>query len=304
MIASPTRLSSNSLESSDNFTRNSAVIGSRASANDAVRAVGAAFEQPNAIAQTLQVDRVGAVVDILPSGWPLARPGWVGETPKRVASAIAAQLALGRPIVRPEGNRSAVYLAAKRLLDVVGALVLLAMLGPIMLATYVALLFTTRGRPIFRQERLGHCGRRFTLYKFRTMHVDAHRHQDEVLNEQDGPIFKNRRDPRITRLGQFLRSTSIDEMPQLFNVLSGQMSLVGPRPPLAKEVAQYEPWQRGRLAVKPGLTCLWQVSGRSEIGFEDWVRMDLWYVQHQNLLTDLTLLLKTPWTVLSRRGAY
>ena len=104
-----------------------------------------------------------------------------------------------------------------------------------------------------------------------------------MANEKDGPIFKNRRDPRITRIGRLLRSTSIDEMPQLFNVLAGSMSLVGPRPPVAKEVEKYEPWQRRRLAVKPGLTCLWQVSGRSEVGFEDWVRMDLWYVKNQSL---------------------
>ena len=101
--------------------------------------------------------------------------------------------------------------------------------------------------------------------------------QVEVKNEKDGPIFKNRRDPRITRIGRILRNTSIDEMPQLFNVLAGHMALVGPRPPVEKEVRKYEPWQFGRLAVMPGLTCLWQVSGRSEIGFEEWVRMDLWY---------------------------
>ncbi|NQT15714.1 MAG: sugar transferase, partial [Planctomycetes bacterium] len=239
-----------------------------------------------------------------PSGWPLAHPERGREASKRVASAIAAQFAAGRPIVGPAGNRSALYLGAKRLLDIVGALALLTVLGPIMLATHVVLLFTTRGRPVFRQERLGDCGRPFTLYKFRTMCLDAVGRQHEVANEHDGPIFKNRRDPRVTRLGRFLRSTSIDEMPQLFNVLLGQMSLVGPRPPLAKEVARYEPWQRGRLTVKPGLTCLWQVSGRSEIGFEEWVRMDLWYVKHQNLLVDLKLLVKTPWSVLNGRGAY
>jgi lipopolysaccharide/colanic/teichoic acid biosynthesis glycosyltransferase len=112
------------------------------------------------------------------------------------------------------------------------------------------------------------------MWKFRTMRLDADKVQHLVQNEKDGPIFKNRRDPRITRIGRFLRSTSIDETPQLISVLLGDMSLVGPRPPIAKEVAVYQPWQRQRLAVKPGLTCLWQVSGRSEIGFEQWVRMD------------------------------
>jgi lipopolysaccharide/colanic/teichoic acid biosynthesis glycosyltransferase len=134
--------------------------------------------------------------------------------------------------------------------------------------------------------------------------LDADRLQHAVANEKDGPIFKNRRDPRITRIGRLLRSTSIDEMPQLFNVLSGSMSLVGPRPPVAEEVAQYKPWQRRRLAVKPGLTCLWQISGRSEIQFEHWVRMDLWYLENQSFSTDLKLLVRTPASVISRRGAY
>jgi lipopolysaccharide/colanic/teichoic acid biosynthesis glycosyltransferase len=128
--------------------------------------------------------------------------------------------------------------------------------------------------------------------------------QDQVDNQQEGPIFKNMADPRITRVGRFLRCTSIDETPQLLNVLMGRMSLVGPRPPLALEVAEYEPWQLRRLSVKPGLTCLWQVAGRSEIGFERWMQMDIWYVKHQNLLTDMWLLYRTPRSVLSRRGAY
>jgi lipopolysaccharide/colanic/teichoic acid biosynthesis glycosyltransferase len=219
-------------------------------------------------------------------------------------SLAQARLSAGEAIVAPEGNRSAWYLGAKRLLDVVGALSLLLALAPLLLAVYLILWVTTRGRPIFRQVRLGHCGRPFNMVKFRTMRLDAEKRWHEVANEKEGPIFKNRRDPRITRLGRILRSTSIDEMPQLFNVLMGHMSLVGPRPPLASEVARYEPWQRRRLSVKPGLTCLWQVSGRCEIGFEQWVRMDLWYARNQGLLTDLKLLAKTPWTVLSRRGAY
>jgi lipopolysaccharide/colanic/teichoic acid biosynthesis glycosyltransferase len=142
------------------------------------------------------------------------------------------------------------------------------------------------------------------MLKFRTMLPDADRRQHTVVNEKGGPIFKNRHDPRVTRLGRLLRRTSLDELPQLLNVLLGDMSLVGPRPPLAKEVARYKAWQRRRLAVQPGLTCLWQVSGRSEIGFEDWVRMDLWYVRNQGFLVDLKLLLKTPGSVLSARGAY
>jgi lipopolysaccharide/colanic/teichoic acid biosynthesis glycosyltransferase len=210
-----------------------------------------------------------------------------------------------RPLVEPEGNRAPFYLAAKRTLDIAGGLALLIFLSPVLLATLAVLLVTTRGRPFFVQERIGYLGRRFPMIKFRTMRLDADKLQHIVANEHSsGPIFKNRADPRITRIGRILRKTSIDELPQLVNVLLGHMSLVGPRPPVAKEVARYEPWQRRRLAVKPGLTCLWQISGRSEIGFADWVRMDLWYLKHQSLWTDVKLLLATPWAVLTCRGAY
>ncbi|MBI1901988.1 MAG: sugar transferase [Planctomycetia bacterium] len=217
---------------------------------------------------------------------------------------ITARLAAGRPVVRPLGNRSLGYRVAKRSLDVAGALVLLAILSPLLAVVFIVLLVTTRGRPLFVQDRVGHCGRMFRMFKFRTMVEGADKLQHLVPNEQTGPVFKNRVDPRVTRLGRFLRSSTIDELPQLFNVLLGDMSLVGPRPPVAKEVVKYEPWQLERLSVKPGLTCLWQVSGRCEIGFEDWVRMDLWYVKHQSLGTDLVLLAKTPGSVLSRKGAY
>jgi len=220
------------------------------------------------------------------------------------AAFLAAQLQGGLPLVAPKGNQRTVYQSLKRLADAVGALLLLVALSPLMVVTFLVLLVTTRGRPIFVQERIGYCGRKFRMFKFRTMRLDADRLQHLVVNEQSGPIFKNRRDPRITTLGRFLRSTTIDELPQLFNVLLGDMALVGPRPPVAKEVIQYEPWQLERLTVKPGLTCLWQVSGRCEIGFADWVRMDIWYARNQCLRTDLHLLLKTPSSVLSRRGAY
>jgi lipopolysaccharide/colanic/teichoic acid biosynthesis glycosyltransferase len=232
------------------------------------------------------------------------RPARTGKPADEPVSWLESLLAAGREVVAPEGNRSAWYSGVKRGLDVAGALFLLVLFWPILLTTYLVLWFTTRGKPVFCQERLGHCGRPFAMYKFRTMHLDALERQHEVRNDQDGPIFKNRHDPRVTRIGRFLRATSIDEMPQLVNVLLGQMSLVGPRPPLAKEVARYTPEQLRRLAVKPGLTCLWQVSGRSQIGFDQWVSMDLWYIRNQGLLTDLSLLIRTPWSVLSRRGAY
>lgn len=209
-----------------------------------------------------------------------------------------------QPPIRPAGNLRAKYQYLKRATDIVGATLLLVLFAPIMLVTFLVLLVTTKGRPIFSQTRVGLCGRTFPMYKFRSMRLDADRVQHLVSNEKDGPIFKNRRDPRITRVGRFIRSTSIDEMPQLFNVLLGHMSLVGPRPPVPQEVAKYELWQLRRLAVKPGLTCLWQVSGRCEIGFEDWVRMDIWYLQNQNVATDLELLARTPVSVISGRGAY
>ncbi len=207
-------------------------------------------------------------------------------------------------LVAPEGNLSASYQFAKRAFDIVGAVALLVMLSPILLTVLVVLAITTRGKPMFSQERVGLCGQRFRMWKFRTMRLDADKFQHLVQNEKDGPIFKCRRDPRITKFGRILRKTSIDELPQLVNVLLGEMSLVGPRPPVPKEVAQYKPWQKRRLSVKPGLTCKWQVSGRSDVGFEDWVRMDLWYVKHQNLRTDLELLIRTPLKVILCEGAY
>ena len=202
------------------------------------------------------------------------------------------------------GNLTWQYQLSKRLIDVLGGMVLLVSFGPLMLVSLVVLTITTRGRPIFSQRRVGRNGREFTLYKFRTMYLNAEQRRDLVANEKSGPVFKNRLDPRITPLGRLLRQTSIDEMPQLINVLRGEMSLVGPRPPLPKEVALYQAWQRQRLLVKPGLTCLWQVSGRSEIEFDDWVRMDIWYIRNQSVATDLQLLLRTPLSVLSCRGAY
>ncbi|MCG8586459.1 MAG: sugar transferase [Pirellulales bacterium] len=228
----------------------------------------------------------------------------VARTNTDDTSLTLKRFAANQPIVNAAGNLSPTYCGLKRAMDIAGAICGILLLSPIMLTTYVVLTITTRGKVVFAQERIGYRGRRFMMYKFRTMRLDAEKVQTEVKNEKDGPIFKNRRDPRITRIGAILRRLSIDEMPQLFNVLAGHMALVGPRPPVAKEVVKYQPWQRQRLAVRPGLTCLWQVSGRSDVGFEDWVRMDIWYIDNQSLWTDLQLLVKTPLAVLSCRGAY
>jgi len=226
---------------------------------------------------------------------PLCRP---------LPSLAEARLAAGQAFVEPAGNLSLGYQQTKRMLDVLGALMLLILLGPAMAVVFLVLLITTRGKPLYFQRRVGYLGRPFTIVKFRTMRPDADKLKHRVANEQDGPVFKNRRDPRVTRLGRILRKTSLDETPQLFLVLTGQMSLVGPRPLVVPEVARFEPWQRRRLAVKPGLTCLWQVRGRSELSFQQWMRMDVWYVKNQGLWTDLKLLLRTPWSVLTGRGAY
>jgi len=206
--------------------------------------------------------------------------------------------------IQLRGNRTTTYQVAKRLLDVCGALGLLMLFAPLMFGIWLVLMVTTRGRPIFKQTRVGEGGRLFTLYKFRTMVENAEALQDRVRNELDGPVFKNRSDPRVTRFGRWLRKFSLDELPQLFNVLRGEMSLVGPRPPVPKEVLQYEPWQLDRLSVKPGLTGLWQVSGRADLPFERWVELDLEYVRRQSFWLDLKILLKTPIAVLSGKGAY
>jgi len=170
----------------------------------------------------------------------------------------------------------------------------------------VLIKLTSRGPILFKQQRVGRHGRPFNMLKFRSMVVNAEELKAKLmaLNEQAGPVFKMRSDPRITAVGRFIRKFSIDELPQLVNVLRGDMTLVGPRPPVPHEVAQYEPWQWRRLSVPPGLTCLWQVSGRNEIGFQDWMYLDLQYIDHQNLGQDLNLLLRTVPAVMSGRGSH
>ena len=197
-------------------------------------------------------------------------------------------------------------LLVKRALDVALSALLMLLGLPVLLLVAVAIRVTTRGGTVlFRQTRCGLNGRTFTLYKFRTMVEDAEERQRDLLhlNEMDGPVFKLREDPRVTALGRFLRKFSLDELPQLWNVLRGDMSLVGPRPPIPEEVARYERWQRRRLAMKPGLTCLWQVSGRNELDFQQWMELDLQYIDTWTPWLDVKILLKTIPAVLSGRGA-
>jgi lipopolysaccharide/colanic/teichoic acid biosynthesis glycosyltransferase len=194
----------------------------------------------------------------------------------------------------------------KRAMDIVGSILMLLLSSPLFLIVAIAVKLDSPGSVFFHQPRAGRGGRPFMFHKFRSMYVDAEERKKalEAKNEVEGPIFKIRNDPRITRVGRIIRRTSIDELPQLWNVLMGNMSLVGPRPPTLDEVPNYEPWQARRLELLGGMTCIWQVSGRSEIGFEDWMRMDLRYLRHRSFLTDLGLLWRTIGAVFSRRGAY
>jgi exopolysaccharide biosynthesis polyprenyl glycosylphosphotransferase len=195
--------------------------------------------------------------------------------------------------------------AVKRVLDVLVSGCVLLVLSPVLLLVALMIAVTSRGPCLFRQQRVGHHGRPFYMLKFRTMVVDAEARQASLLsrNEQSGPVFKIKDDPRITRLGRILRRYSIDELPQFINVLRGDMSIVGPRPPLPSEVAKYEAWQRRRLSVRPGITCVWQVSGRNNISFEEWMYLDMRYIDHWSLAEDLKLILKTVPVVVTGRGA-
>jgi len=207
-----------------------------------------------------------------------------------------------------EADPSSLYLRfGKRALDMAIAGAGLIALSPVFLALAAIVKLSSRGPVFYKSQRLGRLGRPFTFYKFRSMYVGAHedRHKVAHLNEKkDGPVFKISCDPRTTRIGRFLRQTSLDELPQLAHVLRGHMTLVGPRPPLPEEVAKYESWHRRRLEVKPGLTCLWQISGRSRLGFNEWMRLDLEYIKRQSFATDAKILLRTIPAVVSREGAY
>jgi exopolysaccharide biosynthesis polyprenyl glycosylphosphotransferase len=196
-------------------------------------------------------------------------------------------------------------LLVKRVMDIVGSLGLMVCLMPFMIAVGLLIKLTSKGPVIYRQVRCGLYGRKFVLYKFRSMREGAEDVLWEIkhLNEMDGPVFKMRNDPRVTPLGRFLRKSSIDELPQFWNVLKGDMSLVGPRAPLPDEVREYSRWQRRRLSVKPGITCLWQVSGRNEIDFHEWMKLDLHYIDNWSLLLDMKILLWTFPVVLLGKGA-
>lgn len=219
------------------------------------------------------------------------------EVLARLSSADESSLA-------PAGG--AAYRFAKRLLDAVLSCAFLVLVSPVMLAIALAIKLTSRGPVFFRQQRAGLAGRPFMLYKFRTMREGADRERPLVshLNRKNGPIFKIPDDPRLTRIGRFLRSSSLDEMPQLFHCITGQMSLVGPRPLWVAEAERAEGPAKLRTRVKPGLTGLWQISGRSELTYEQLVLLDLYYIRRRSTLLDLLILIQTIPAVITCHGAY
>jgi exopolysaccharide biosynthesis polyprenyl glycosylphosphotransferase len=200
---------------------------------------------------------------------------------------------------------NSIGLAFKATTDIYFSFIMILLLSPLMLIIALIIMINSPGPVLFRQARVGLRGRQFYLYKFRTMVVNAEalKKDLEVLNEMDGPVFKIKGDPRITSIGKILRRTGLDELPQLFNVLKGEMSLIGPRPPLQSEILQYKSWQLRRLSVKPGITCSWQViPDRNNIKFENWMKLDLAYIDNWSPMLDITLLLKTLRTVVYRTG--
>lgn len=205
--------------------------------------------------------------------------------------------------VRP---RLVVYRIQKRFLDIMGAAFLILAFLPLFALIALLVKATSRGPIFYVSQRVGLGGKVFNFYKFRSMYIDADKRRAELEanNEKDGPIFKMKRDPRITPLGRILRKFSLDELPQIFSVLNGDMSLVGPRPPLVQEVERYSDFELERLAIRPGLTCYWQIMGRSDLSFEEWMRLDHRYMREMSFWNDLAILVKTPAAVIAGKGAY
>ncbi len=235
------------------------------------------------------------------------RPRIVPDLFQMSLSMVDMQNVAGIPMLTPSDTQLSPWARLfKRGIDVLGSALGLLILSPLLAIVAVAIRLDSPGPVIFSQPRVGRDGRLFKVYKFRTMVKDADQIKDQVrhLNEAQGPMFKIRDDPRITRMGRFLRRTSLDELPQFWNSLRGDMSLVGPRPALPDEVADYADWHRKRLATAPGITGLWQVSGRSDLPFDEMVLLDIYYIENWSPLLDLSILLRTLPSVLGRSGAY
>ena len=235
----------------------------------------------------------------------------------RLLKPAELMLALGHPslwaslrarfAVRGWLLRLALRAAARRAIDVLGASAGLLLLAPLLFGTALAIRIDSPGPVLFRQTRIGKRGRPFTMYKFRSMRITAEAEKDALRtsNEsRDGVLFKMQRDPRVTRVGRIIRRLSIDELPQLLNILRGDMSIVGPRPALPSEVAQYDFEARKRLQARPGLTCLWQIGGRSELAFSEQVDLDLRYLQSRSLAKDIEIIARTVPAIIQGKGAY
>ena len=203
-------------------------------------------------------------------------------------------------------KKNKVYFFVKRLLDIVLSLFALLVLLPFLVILAILIRVESPGNPVFTQTRVGKNGKEFKMYKFRSMCVDAEEKKKDLqrLNEEEGPVFKIREDPRITKIGKFIRKFSIDELLQLINILKGEMSIIGPRPALPEEVKEYNDFARLRLMVKPGLSCYWQIMGRSDIGFYEWMQLDVKYINEMSLWTDFKITVLTFPVVLFGKGAY
>ncbi len=213
---------------------------------------------------------------------------------------------LKNELIRLAGKEKRTYWMIKRMIDVVGSLLGLIVLSPLFIIICIMILLDDpKGSPIYSQDRVGRNGKVFRLYKFRSMVVGADSQLDslQLQNEKDGPVFKIRNDPRITKIGRILRCSSLDELPQLWNVLQGDMSLVGPRPPRTREVTQYTEYDKLRLLVTPGLTCYWQTcNDRDSVTFHDWVEMDIKYIKERSILLDMRLIFRTFFVMLAGQG--
>lgn len=216
------------------------------------------------------------------------------------------EMSSGEPAVTGICPHPCGYARSKRVFDVVLSSILLLLLFPFFLIVAVLVKLTSRGPVLYKSERIGLCGEPFLFIKFRSMYVDAEGRRAALAsdNEKSGPIFKMKSDPRITSIGGFLRKYSIDELPQFISVFRGEMSMVGPRPPIRSEVVQYDETAKRRLTVKPGMTCYWQVMGRSDLDFDEWMELDNRYIDEMSFSTDLKILAKTPAAVLRGKGAY